>query len=380
MSTPLFIGSAFVAKYPNGGGNFWVPLQYLRGCRDLGVEAYWLEVLEGSGDPSVDEQFITTFLTRAAELGIESWTMLLYYPRTTREAENCQAFPVPHERLFERMRDGVLLALVGLAAPVRETFARRILFDLDPGAFQIWATQWGMGVGAYDAYLTIGQNLGAVDSPVPLAGVDWQRTWPAVHLPSWPVQAGPGRRYTTITHWWCNEAAYLGDEVFDCNKRNGFMPFLPVAARTRVQLELAASIHPSETEDRDALRDAGWHLVDPHAVVPTPRSYASYIAGSRGEFSCAKPAYVKARSGWISDRTVCYLASGRPCVLQDTGALKHLPAGPGLRAFRTPDEAVAALDAVDADYANAARHARSLAESVFSTAVVLPPILRLAGL
>ena len=133
MSTPLFVGSAFVAKYPKGGGNFWVPLQYLRGFRDLGVETYWLEVLEGTGRPDVDALFIATFQQRVAELGHAGHTVLLYYPRTIRvDAEDVQVFGMAREAAFARMRDGALLSLVGLAPAVRQRFARRVLFDLDP--------------------------------------------------------------------------------------------------------------------------------------------------------------------------------------------------------------------------------------------------------
>jgi hypothetical protein len=114
-------------------------------------------------------------------------------------------------------------------------------------------------------------------------------------------------------------------------------------------------------------------------VVRTPEQYRAYVQASRGEFSCAKPAYVKARSGWVSDRTICYLASGRPAVVQDTGAAVHLPATPGLQFFRTVDEAGAALDRVEADYPRASREAHALARDVFSAAVVLPRILTLAG-
>jgi len=114
-------------------------------------------------------------------------------------------------------------------------------------------------------------------------------------------------------------------------------------------------------------------------VAGTPEAFQAYVQGSRGEFSCAKPAYVKARSGWVSDRTVCYLASGRPCVVQDTGAQAHLPENAGLRFFRTIDEAAEALRAIEADYTAASRAARTLAEEVFAARVVLPALLAAAG-
>jgi glycosyltransferase involved in cell wall biosynthesis len=114
-------------------------------------------------------------------------------------------------------------------------------------------------------------------------------------------------------------------------------------------------------------------------VARTPDDFRRYVQGSRGEFGCAKPSYVRTRPGWVSDRTVCYLASGRPCVAEDTGAARHLPASAGLRFFATTEEAADAIAAIEADYTASARAARALAEEVFSTSVVLPGLLRAAG-
>src|SRR5206468_8187808 len=105
-------------------------------------------------------------------------------------------------------------------------------------------------------------------------------------------------------------------------------------------VELAANVHPGETEDRALLAAHGWRLADPAEVAGSPEAFRGYVQASRGELSAAKPAYVKARAGWVSDRTVCYLASGRPCVVEATGAENHLPVSAGLRFFRSLDEAV----------------------------------------
>ena len=114
-------------------------------------------------------------------------------------------------------------------------------------------------------------------------------------------------------------------------------------------------------------------------VAGTPEAFRAYVQQSRGELSCAKPSYVRTRPGWVSDRTICYLASGRPCVVEDTGAESHLPPSAGLRFFRTVGEAAECLRAVEGDYAAAARAARELAEDVFAARVVLPEILKAAG-
>jgi len=383
MRAPVFVGSAFVAQYPSGGGNFWVPLQYLLGLRALGVDAYWLELLWTRRDEARDREFMDAFRRQVEQLGVADRVVLVFFPDCTRDDPPGRAeyFGMPAAEVAARARDALLLNLAAsVTPPLRAGFARTALFDLDPGPFQIWAREFDLGVGGHDVYLTIGQNLGAPDSPVPVADVAWQRVWPAVHLPAWPDRGSErGTRYTTVTQWWTNQYAFLDGETYDCNKRPGFLEVIDVPRRAGVDVELAANIHPGETEDRALLAGHGWQLVDPAVVAGTPETFRRYVQGSRGEFRAAKPAYVRARPGWVSDRTVCYLASGRPCVVQATGAERHLPPTAGLCFFRSPDEAVDALARVEADYAAASRMARALAEEVFATSAVIPRILAAAG-
>lgn len=385
MRTPVFVGSAFVAQYPHGGGNFWVPLQYLLGLLELGHDAWWLEYLWTRGDAARDREYIDTFFDYVRDFGVADRVVLGYFPTGSKDepAGPPEYIGMGEAELAARKRDALLLNMVhSLTPPLREGFGRTALFDLDPGAFQIWASKWDMGVGKHDAHLTIGMHLGAPDSPIPLHGVPWRGVWPAVHLPAWPARSAlppDAGAYTTVTQWWNNSWAYLGDDAYDCNKRAGFLPILPLPERTGVRIELAANVHPGEVEDRALLARHGWRLRDPHAVAGTPQAFRAYVQGSRGELSAAKPSYVKARAGWISDRTICYLASGRPCIVESTGAEAHLPPSAGLRFFRSLDAAADALAAVEADYAAASHAARALAEEVFATRVAVPALLRAAG-
>jgi hypothetical protein len=383
MRTPVFVGSAFVAGYPEGGGNFWVPLQYLLGLRALGVEAFWLEFLWARGDVARVRGFVDVFHRYVEELGVAPWVVLVFFPEGTRDDPPGAAehFGMTAEELRARARSALLLNLANsVTAPLRVGFAQTALLDIDPGPFQLWAREHDLGVGGHDVHLTIGQNLGAPDSPVPLGDVRWHRVWPAVHLPAWPDQGGSGgEAYTTVTQWWTGQYAVLDGDLYDCNKRPGFLEMAELPRRAPVALELAANIHPGETEDLELLARHGWRLAQPSAVAGTPERFRRYVQGSRGEFSCAKPPYVKARAGWVSDRTICYLASGRPCVVQATGAEKHLPPSAGLRFFRSVEEAAEAMRAIEADYAAACRAARRLAEEVFATRVVLPALLAAAG-
>src|SRR5438105_3320676 len=142
--------------------------------------------------------------------------------------------------LRARARDALLVNLANsVTVPLRAGFARTALFDVDPGPFQLWAREHGLGVGEHDVHLTIGQNLGAADSPVPLGGVAWHKVWPAVHLPAWPDQGGTGGAcYTTVTQWWTEQYAFLDGETFDCNKRPGFLALLDLPGRVPVVFEL----------------------------------------------------------------------------------------------------------------------------------------------
>ena len=378
----VFIGSSFVAQYPDGGGIFWIPLQYLLGLRALGLDAYWVEVLWTRGSAARDRTCVETFLGHCEALGIRDRVVLVHVP----EGAPPQAPPrivchgMPEEELRKRARDGLLLNLAnGLDPWLRAAFARTALLDLDPGLFQIWARMYDLGVGSHDVHVTIGRNVGTPGWAVPSDGVSWRRVWPSVHADAWADSGPPGDCYTTVTQWWSQEYAFLDGDCYDCNKRSAFVEMVDLPARAAVSCELAANITPGETEDRDLLQRHGWSLVDPARVAGTPMAYQRYVQSSRGEFSCAKPAYVKARAGWISDRTLCYLASGRPCVVQSTGAEPWLPASRGLRFFRTLDEAAEGLREIESDYATAAHAAREMAREVFDTRVTLPDLLAAAG-
>jgi hypothetical protein len=155
----------------------------------------------------------------------------------------------------------------------------------------------------------------------------------------------------------------------DGNKDHEFLKFLDLPSRTSARFELAVN------GPHDLLRQNGWSPIDAMSVSRTPDQYRAFIQGSRGEFGVAKRAYVARRSGWFSDRTECYLAAGRPALVQDTGWTAHLPAGEGLLAFSTADEAVEGLARIEADYRRHARRAEGIAREWFDASRVLPAFL-----
>src|SRR5439155_1473307 len=108
--------------------------------------------------------------------------------------------------------------------------------------------------------------------------------------------------------------------------------------------------------------------------------FCAYIRGSRGEFSVCKNAFVATRSGWVGDRIGAYLACGRPVVMQDTGFGERLPCGEGLFAVRDLDEAVDAIERIEADPERHRSAARAIAETHFEAETVLESMLTELGI
>jgi len=165
--------------------------------------------------------------------------------------------------------------------------------------------------------------------------------------------------------------------VFENSKRSGFLPFLDLPQHTTQPLELALDL-VSDDEDRQVLRQRGWRVRESVAVASTPWDYQRYIQKSRGEFSCAKPSCIHFQNAWISDRTLCYLASGKPAVVQHTGPSRFLPSDAGLFRFCDLKEATRCLEMVVADYDRQCRVARGLAEQYFDAKKVTRCVLERA--
>ncbi len=185
--------------------------------------------------------------------------------------------------------------------------------------------------------------------------------------------------FTTIAGWWSGKWVKVivdGQEVCsDNNKRVSFLEYATLPEMTSQPLELALLLADGDVEDRRLLERHRWRVRDAREVAGSPERYQAYIQGSRGEWSCAKPFFVSLQNAWVSDRTVCYLASGKPVVVQHTGPSAYLPDGEGMFRFSTLDEAAAAFDAVNSDYERQCRAAREMAVAYFDAKQVLTRIL-----
>ncbi len=231
-------------------------------------------------------------------------------------------------------------------------------------------------IRAHDVFFTLGEHIGQPDCTIPTGGLTWLPTRQPVVLSDWPVTDGADDgAFTTVLSWSINPTPPVVEGRSYGGKDVEFARFLDLPRRIREPLEAAIS----GAAPRERLAAAGWLVTDARTVSATLDDYRRYLQRSRGELSVAKEAYVATRSGWFSTRSAVYLASARPAILQDTGFSAHLPCGPGLHAFTTAEEAVAALAAVRADYRTACAHARAVAEECFRAEDVCRRLLADAG-
>ncbi len=269
----------------------------------------------------------------------------------------------------------------GLLAP--ESIAAipiRIYLDLDPAFNQLWQED---GIDrrfeGHTHFVTLGQAIGTDSCDVPTHGRSWIGTLPPVVLDEWPVAQGIEiDALTTVA----NLRAYGSverDSVLYGQKVHSLRRLLELPRLTDERFVLAMQGHPDERRDLDALAANGWELVDPSVVAGTPDAYRTFIQGSRAEIGIAKSGYIESRCGWFSDRSACYLASGRPVVAQDTGFSSFVPTGEGLLPFDDEDGARSAIDELRGDYARHASAARELAAGYFDSDRVLAGLLEQVG-
>ena len=379
----VVVSSYNVASFPEGGGHFWVYMQYVQGLRQLGCDVYWLERFRRTRDPARDAGAMATFLARMDRWGLAGKVLLYTQDQAETGAPAAIEFMGVTRSAAEtvlRQADLLLNFHYALDPGLLACARRSALVDIDPGLLQFWIATGQLHVPPHDVYLTIGETVGTPDARFPDCGLSWTAIHPPVCLDLWPYTYDARcEAFTTVAGWWSGKwvrGTLDGAEVFYENtKRVAFLDFVSLAARTDQPLELALYLAEGDDAERALLEGQGWRVRPSREVAGSPESYRSYIQGSRGEFSCAKPSCMRLQNAWISDRTLCYLASGKPAVVQHTGASRFLPNGEGLFRFVTLDDAVAALDAVNTDYEGHCRAAREIAEAWFDARRVLTRVL-----
>jgi hypothetical protein len=362
------------------GGQAWAGLQYLLGLRALGHDVVYLEDCGKSSWVYVWEQ--------------EEWTHELEYPAAYVHAclepfglgnswiyrDNYRSLGMPLDRFVEICARADLLLL--RAAPLwnwRPEYdrpRRRAFIDVDPGFTQIAIANGdgGMaeGIARAERRFTYGQRFGAPDCGIPVDGGPWLKTRPPVFLPEWPVSPAAATHFTSVVRWQGFKTVTHNGVTYGQRDKE-FPTYFDLPQRTRQQFRIAQmGLKP------EILTTHGWDVVPGEVISRTPASYREFIQQSRGEFSVPKHGYVAMRGGWFSDRSVCYLASGRPVLIEDTGLRDWLPVGEGVVTFADLAEAAAGVERINRDYEQHRRAARQLAEDVFSTERVLPALLDVA--
>ncbi len=361
--------------YPQGGGHLWVYLNWALGLRALGYDVCWLERVKPETTDAELQGRVDGLNELISPYGLSGSVTLCCRGGSARTFDNIQRT----RDIAEAATADLLLNLAyGVPANVVGRFQRSALVDIDPGLTQLWLSANKISLAPHDIYFSIGETVGRADARFPDCGIEWHYTPPCVALDWWPPRSAPASApFTTVTHWMAAEWIKENGGTYANDKRTGFQPFLDLPRHTSATLELALALG-GDTRERAALEQRGWRIRRSVEVASRPRDYQRYIQQSRGEFSCVKPSCVRLQNAWVSDRTLCYLASGKPAIVQHTGPSRFLPDAAGLFRFRTLEEAVRHLQTVTGDYEAECRNARALAEQCFDAKQVAAAILEKA--
>jgi hypothetical protein len=386
MPATVAVAGALANKHRHGG-SAWVRMSWAEALRALGFEVLFVEQIaaadcvDATGRPA---DFAASANAAAFRRVTEAFGFAgdaaLVCP------DDGRVLGMERDELLDRLDAAELLVNISghlRWRPALERVPRRVFVDLDPGYTQIWHASGGEAAGleGHELHFTVGANVGTPACDLPTGGIEWRAVRQPVVLDRW---SQPGDRsqfsgFTTVASW---RGAY-GRPVWEGRsyglKAHEFRRYAALPGTTGLPFALALDIHPADAHDAGRLRAAGWTLLDP-ALVNDIEDFRRFVRCSGAEFSAAQGVYVETRSGWFSDRTVRYLASGRPALVQDTGFSDGLPVGEGLLSFRTPAEACAGAHAIVEDYERHCAAARAVAERCFAPAAALAPLLDATGL
>jgi hypothetical protein len=366
--------SGMVAGDPRQGGAAWAVLQWVLGLRRLGHRVVLVEPV----DPAklAGSTLATSAQGRYFDLVRRAFALeAALVVKGSTESVGCSYADAV---AAARSADLLINAAGMLTDP--ELFGppgRRVYLDLDPAFTQLWHHAQGidMRLAGHDVYVTVGLRIGLPDCSIPTCGVAWRPTLPIVSLPDWEVAGAlTYDAFTTIGSWRGYGSIHHGGVHYG-QRAHSMRALATLPALVDERFLMAIAVHPEEVSDLDLLRRHDWELLDPATVAGTPEDYRAFVRGSKAEFGVAKSGYVRSRCGWFSDRSACYLASGRPVVAQETGFGGALPVGVGLLSYGTVDEAADAVRTIAGDYSRHAAAARAIAEEHVAAERVLPALL-----
>ena len=375
--------TGLVGQYPFGGV-IWDYLQYLLGFRKLGHEVLYLEDSGAwpydpvAGTITADCSFALRSLKKIfADFDLaDSWVY--------RNGADGKFYGTGEKVAREWLRHGDLLVNVSSAGWLRDYDLRvghKMFIDGDPMFCQIGLLdgsnpQYAGRLRDHHSHFTFGLSVGQPSCPVPVDGITWRPTVQPIALDHWPVTpAPPHAPWTTVMNWSSYPPKTWEGRPYG-QKDLEFKKFFNLPKTTSAHFKLAMGLGVDAQRPADHLRQIGWDLVEPQDVVPDHLTYRTFLQNSAAEWSVAKHGYVEGQTGWFSCRSACYLALGRPVVVQETGWTKHLPSGQGALAFTDLAEAVDAIARVTRDYAHHAQAARRMAEEHFEAKQVCQQLLR----
>lgn len=388
MSRAIVTG--MIATYPVGGV-VWDYGQYALGLERLGFDVWyledtgWLAYDPRVGDYRADFSFGAKFLERSLR-GLSPRLAERWHVR----GPDGSSFGADKQTIEKVIASADLFLNISGSAILRGEYAacpRKVFVDTDPGWTQfVTFPRWDSGQGyeggenprAHDHFLTYAERIGSDDCVLPTLGLEWRPTRPPVVLDCWEPRA-PGANWTTVMTWntYRDLHSLNYEGVAYGAKELEFPKVESLPKRTHGTFELAIG---GADPPIDHWKQLGWSVLRAETISRTADQYRKYVEESRGEFSVAKNAYVATRSGWFSCRSVCYLASGRPAILQDTGFSEVIPTGAGLLAFEDLDQAVAAFEEVESAYDQHSEAAREIAREHFASERVLTDLLSTIGL
>ncbi|HEX6960340.1 MAG TPA: hypothetical protein VF175_00625 [Lacipirellula sp.] len=371
----LIIVSGAIANKPFNGGEAWVRLNWTLGFEQLGHEVLFIEQLDAGADLERRTRYFQDVMT---QFGLERRSALI-------DANGRPLWGLAeHELTAAADNAAALINISGhlTSQAIKEPIGPKVYVDLDPGFTQFWHEQGNLGakLDDHEYYYTVGENIGAADCPIPTGGLPWRPVRQPVVIDRFPVvESAAPWRFTTIGSWRGSFGPVEADGKTYGQKVHEFRKFVELPHLVHLPFEVALDIHPTEVNDLALLRNHGWRLVDPREAAGDPVKFRSYVQRSGAEFSVAQGMYVETNSGWFSDRTVRYLASGKPALVQDTGFSRNLPVGEGVLAFRSIEEAVAGAEEIARGYHRHCHAARQIAEQYFDAKRVLGALLEEIG-
>ena len=379
MKSIVIAGS--MAQKPGRGGHTWVFLQYLLGFRKLGWDVLFLDRLEP--EMCVDEAGRQSPVSQSWNVRYTTDVLCRFgFGQDFALLCGSSTLGLPRQAVIERVRSSeALINIMGFIEDeeILASARRRVFLDIDPGFGQMWQALGLRDVfRGHDDHVTIAENIGQPSCAIPTCGLAWITTRQPVVLEEWAdvVSSPSSAPITSVISWRgaYGPVTYAG-RTYGLRARE-FRRFTTLPQHCDGAFELALDIHPGDSADAELLRAHRWSLVAPTAVAGDPWRYRQYIQASAAELIIAKGMYVETHSGWISDRSICYLASGRPVLAQDTGLGELLPITEGLVAFTSCEEAIDAARAVRREPGRHQRAARRLAETYFESSLVLGELVR----